>query len=201
MVPPRTSKKEEEEEEVVFSLTQPYTEHLHYARRTSLPKAYVLTPTDSRLAKRERARRRKGQTFRPNGNEQRRNDKRRCSEHPQRRVKEGFWPVAFPVPPSSGGACVEGVPPEIGLEVLALPTSRQLMAVSHDYYLKAPMKMNISHKGVCICEKAEPDAKDSAYATWDAENSMVMAWLVNSMEEDISANYLGYLEPRTCGTI
>ncbi|KAK0570562.1 hypothetical protein LWI29_003228 [Acer saccharum] len=41
-------------------------------------------------------------------------------------------------------------------------------------------------------EKAEPDAKDSAHATWDAENSMVIAWLVNSIEEDINVNYLGY---------
>ena len=103
-----------------------------------------------RSAKRERARRRKRQTLRPNGNEQRRNDKMRCSGHPQRRV-EGFGPVAFPVPPSSSGACVWGVLPEIGLEALALPTSRQLMAVGHDYYQKAPMKMNISHGGVCIC--------------------------------------------------
>ena len=102
-----------------------------------------------RSAKRERARRRKGQTLRPNGNEQRRNDKMRCSGHPRR--VEGFGPVAFPAPPSSGGACGGGVPPEIGLEALALPTSRQLMAVGHDYYQKAPMKMNISHGGVCIC--------------------------------------------------
>ena len=102
-------------------------------------------------AKRERARRSKGQTLRPNGNEQGCNEKMRCSGHPhlERRV-EGFGPVAFPVPPSSGGACVGGVPPEIGLEALALPTSRQLMAVGHDYYQKAPMKMNISHGGVCI---------------------------------------------------
>ncbi|GLT77421.1 hypothetical protein SLA2020_490090 [Shorea laevis] len=104
-----------------------------------------------RSAKRERARRRKRQTLRPNGNEQRRNDKMRCSGHPhlERRV-EGFGPVAFPVPPSSGGACVGDMPPEIGLEALAL---RQLMsmAVGHDYYQKAPMKMmNISHGGVCI---------------------------------------------------
>uniref|UniRef100_A0A6N2N209 Cytochrome c biogenesis FC n=1 Tax=Salix viminalis TaxID=40686 RepID=A0A6N2N209_SALVM len=77
-----------------------------------------------------------------NGNEQRRNDKMRCSGHPhlKRRV-EGFGPLAFPVPPSSG---------ERGVEALALPTSRQLMAVGHDYYQKAPMKMNISHGGVCI---------------------------------------------------
>lgn len=102
-----------------------------------------------RSAKRERARRRKRQTLRPNGNEQRRNDKMRCSGHPRR--VEGFGPVAFPAPPSSGGACGGGVPPEIGLEALALPTSRQLMAVGHDYYQKAPMKMNISHGGVCIC--------------------------------------------------
>nr|AQK77843.2 cytochrome c biogenesis FC [Lophophytum mirabile subsp. bolivianum] len=102
-----------------------------------------------RSAKRERARRRKGQTHRPNGNEQRRrrNDKM-CPGHThlERRV-EGLGPVAFPVPPSPGGACVA----EIGLEALALPTSRQLMAVGHDYHQKAPMKMNISHGGVCIC--------------------------------------------------
>nr|UJP68013.1 Cytochrome c maturation subunit Fc2 [Erycibe obtusifolia] len=36
-------------------------------------------------------------------------------------------------------------PPEIGLEALTLPTSRQLMAVGHDYYQKVNMKMNISH--------------------------------------------------------
>jgi hypothetical protein len=45
---------------------------------------------------------------------------------------------------------VGGAPPEIGLEALTLPTSRQLVAVGHDYYKKAPMKMNISHGGVCI---------------------------------------------------
>ncbi|KAL4606083.1 hypothetical protein ACB092_09G077500 [Castanea dentata] len=105
-----------------------------------------------RSAKRERAQRRKGQTLRLNENEQRRNDKMRCSGHPhlERRV-EGFGPVTFPVPPLSGGACVGGVPPEIGLEALGLPTSRQLMAIGRDYYQKAPMKMNISHGGVCIC--------------------------------------------------
>nr|QLA48227.1 cytochrome c biogenesis FC [Medinilla magnifica] len=105
-----------------------------------------------RSAKRERARRRKGKRLRPKVNEQRRNDKMRCSGHSHlKRSVEGFGPVAFPLPPSSGGACVGGVPPEIGLEALALPTSRQLMAVGHDYYQKAQMKMNISHGGVCIC--------------------------------------------------
>nr|YP_009121946.1 cytochrome c biogenesis FC [Hyoscyamus niger]AJK91371.1 cytochrome c biogenesis FC [Hyoscyamus niger] len=113
-------------------------------------RTFFFLPRD-RSAKPERARRRKGQTLRPNGNEQRRNEKMRCLGHPhlERRV-EGFGPVAFPVPPSSGGACVEGAPPEIGLEALTLPTSRELMAVGHDYYQKAPMKMNISHGGVCI---------------------------------------------------
>ncbi|YP_003875499.1 cytochrome c biogenesis FC (mitochondrion) [Silene latifolia] len=104
-----------------------------------------------RSAKRERARRRKRQTLRTNGNEQRRNDKIKCPGRPhlERRV-EGFGPVAFPVPPSSGGACMGGVLPEIGLEAPALPTSRQLMAVGHDYYQKVNMRMTISHGGVCI---------------------------------------------------
>lgn len=114
-------------------------------------RTFFSLPRD-RSAKRERARRRKRQTLRPNGNQQRRNDKMRCPRHPHLEGRvEGFGPVAFPVPPSSGGACVGGAQPEIGLEALTLPTSRQLMAVGHDYYKKAPMKMNISHGGVCIC--------------------------------------------------
>nr|WML72258.1 cytochrome c biogenesis FC [Ceratophyllum demersum] len=111
----------------------------------------LLSLPRDRSAKRERARRRKRQRLRPNGNEQRRNDKMRCPGHPhlEKRVS-GFGPLAFPVPPSSGGACVGGVPPSIGLEALALPTSRLLMAVGHDYYQKAPIQIPISHGGVCI---------------------------------------------------
>ena len=41
-------------------------------------------------------------------------------------------------------------------------------------------------------EKKAPAEADPTYDTWDAENSMVMAWLVNSMEEDISSNYMCY---------
>jgi hypothetical protein len=41
-------------------------------------------------------------------------------------------------------------PPEIGREALTLSTSRQLMAVGHDYYQKANMKMKTSHGGVCV---------------------------------------------------
>ncbi|KAK0596299.1 hypothetical protein LWI29_014460 [Acer saccharum] len=40
--------------------------------------------------------------------------------------------------------------------------------------------------------KKKPKSTDVQHATWDVKNSMVMAWLVNSMEEDISSNYLGY---------
>ncbi|MCE3216463.1 hypothetical protein HAX54_006618 [Datura stramonium] len=52
----------------------------------------------------------------------------RClgNPHLERRV-EGFGPVAFLVPLSSGGAFVEGVPPEIELEALTLPTTQELM--------------------------------------------------------------------------
>ncbi|KAF5782318.1 hypothetical protein HanRHA438_Chr11g0507141 [Helianthus annuus] len=77
-----------------------------------------------RSAKRERARRRKGQRLRPNRNEQGRNDKMRGSGHLhlERRV-EVFGPVALPVSPSSGTACVRSAPPEIGLEALTLPRS------------------------------------------------------------------------------
>ncbi|GKD91161.1 hypothetical protein Tco_1366668, partial [Tanacetum coccineum] len=113
-------------------------------------RTFFSLPRD-RSVKRERARRRKGQRLQPNRNEQGRNDKTRCPGHPHLEIRvKVFGPVALPVPPSSGGACVGGVPTKIEIEALTLPTSRHLMAVGHDYYKKAPIKMNISHGGVCI---------------------------------------------------
>lgn len=44
--------------------------------------------------------------------------------------------------------------------------------------------------GYLTGETKAPPETDPAYATWDAGNSMVMMWLVNSMEEDISSNYM-----------
>ncbi|KAI6677516.1 hypothetical protein NL676_038312 [Syzygium grande] len=38
----------------------------------------------------------------------------------------------------------------------------------------------------------KPAINDPTWAVWDAENSTIMTWLTNSMEEDIGANYLGY---------
>jgi hypothetical protein len=128
-----------------------YLESFRGVLRLLFFRTLFFLPRD-RSAKRERARRRKRQTLRPNGNEQRRNEKMRCPGHPHdERRGEGFGPVAFPVTPSSGGACGGGVPPEIGLEALALPTSRLRVAVGHDDYQKAPMNLPISHGGVCIC--------------------------------------------------
>ncbi|KAJ1680615.1 hypothetical protein LUZ63_010665 [Rhynchospora breviuscula] len=99
----------------------------------------------NRSAERERARKRKGQTLRPEGNEQGLNE----LINMERRV-DGFGPVAFPGSPSSSGASLGGVPPKIGLEAFALPTSRLLMAVGHGYYKKVKMNLPISHVGACI---------------------------------------------------
>lgn len=46
--------------------------------------------------------------------------------------------------------------------------------------------------GYLTGDKKAPATKDPTYATWDAENSMVMTWLVNSVDEDISSNYMCY---------
>jgi len=46
--------------------------------------------------------------------------------------------------------------------------------------------------GYLTGEKKEPALEDPSHPTWDAENSMVMTWLVNSMEEEISSNYMCY---------
>ena len=47
--------------------------------------------------------------------------------------------------------------------------------------------------GYLMGEKKAPAVDDPNYAIWDAENSRVMTWLLNSMEEDISSNYMCYL--------
>jgi hypothetical protein len=46
--------------------------------------------------------------------------------------------------------------------------------------------------GYITGDKKQPDKEGADYETWDAENSMVMTWLVNSMTEEIGANYLCY---------
>lgn len=46
--------------------------------------------------------------------------------------------------------------------------------------------------GYLTGDQPQPDPSDPQHAVWDAENSMVMTWLVNSMEEDISSNYMCY---------
>ncbi|CAN1804463.1 hypothetical protein LINPERHAP1_LOCUS23930, partial [Linum perenne] len=38
----------------------------------------------------------------------------------------------------------------------------------------------------------KPEEGKSEFDVWDAENSMVMTWLVNSMMPEIGANFLGY---------
>ncbi|XP_072062320.1 uncharacterized protein [Arachis hypogaea] len=46
--------------------------------------------------------------------------------------------------------------------------------------------------GYLTGERSQPNITDPQYHVWDTENSMVMTWLVNSMEEDISSNYMYY---------
>ena len=46
--------------------------------------------------------------------------------------------------------------------------------------------------GYITGDKKEPAIDDPTHGIWDAENSMVMTWLVNSMEEEISSNYMCY---------
>ena len=46
--------------------------------------------------------------------------------------------------------------------------------------------------GYLTSETKALKSTDPAYATWDIENSMVMTWLVKSMEEDLNSNYMCY---------
>jgi len=46
--------------------------------------------------------------------------------------------------------------------------------------------------GYITGDKKAPAVNDPLFDSWDAENSMIMTWLVNSMEEDISSNYMCY---------
>ncbi|KAJ4721162.1 hypothetical protein OWV82_008883 [Melia azedarach] len=38
--------------------------------------------------------------------------------------------------------------------------------------------------------KTEPASGDPSYEVWQAENSMVLAWLINSMEPEVSQNFI-----------
>ncbi|RVW87753.1 Cyclin-dependent kinase D-2 [Vitis vinifera] len=58
--------------------------------------------------------------------------------------------------------------------------------------LRRPFLQRTWKDGLLTGEKKAPAVDDPNYAIWDAENSMVMTWLVNSMEEDISSNYMCY---------
>lgn len=40
-----------------------------------------------------------------------------------------------------------------------------------------------------IGDSTAPNLMNSTYVTWNAENSMVMTWLVNSMDKDINSSY------------
>ncbi|KAI6678582.1 hypothetical protein NL676_039378 [Syzygium grande] len=46
--------------------------------------------------------------------------------------------------------------------------------------------------GYLTGDTAVPAINDPTWAVRDAENSMIMTWLTNSMEEDIGVNYPGY---------
>lgn len=40
--------------------------------------------------------------------------------------------------------------------------------------------------------KPKPSETDPSFQTWDAKNSIVTAWIINSMREDISHNFMLY---------
>ena len=46
--------------------------------------------------------------------------------------------------------------------------------------------------GYITGDKNKPATDDPSHSIWDVENSMVMTWQVNSMDEDISSNYMCY---------
>ena len=73
---------------------------------------------------------------------------------------------------------------------------------------EAVLLLNLQQKLTKQNSKREKGSKttmlektDATYATWDAENSMIMACLVNAMEEDISANYTCYSTSKNFGAI
>ncbi|CAN1190788.1 hypothetical protein LINPERHAP2_LOCUS40694 [Linum perenne] len=54
-------------------------------------------------------------------------------------------------------------------------------------YLRGRRKL-----GYITGAKKEPEEDDAAYEAWDSDNGTIITWLVNSMTEEIGAQYLGY---------
>ncbi|KAH9744843.1 retrotran gag 3 domain-containing protein [Citrus sinensis] len=77
------------------------------------------------------------------------------------------------------------------------PVQITIIRLNRDNYLRwsQSIRMYIRGRGKLgyrTRDKKATATEDPMYATWDAENSIVMTWLVNSMDEDISSNYLCY---------
>ncbi|KAK0571978.1 hypothetical protein LWI29_024352 [Acer saccharum] len=86
-----------------------------------------------------------------------------------------------------------GLPPSLDHHSVQITNIR----LNRDNFLcwSLAMRMYIYGRGkigYLTGDKTEPEKTIAQHATWDAKNSMVMAWLVNFMEKDISANYIGY---------
>lgn len=66
------------------------------------------------------------------------------------------------------------------------------------------VRMYVRGRGKMGCltgDTKAPKTNDPNYALWDAENSMIMVSLVNSMNEDISANYMCYSKAKESGIV
>lgn len=64
------------------------------------------------------------------------------------------------------------------------------------------VRMYIRGRGKIGCltgEKKEPAFEDPGYSTSDAENSILMTWLVNCMEDETSSNYMCYHTAKELG--
>jgi len=63
-------------------------------------------------------------------------------------------------------------------------------------YLKGRRKL-----GYITGAKKEPEEDDAAYEAWDSDNGTIITWLVNSMTEEIGAQYPGYQSAKEVWTM
>ncbi|KAG8377391.1 hypothetical protein BUALT_Bualt08G0028100 [Buddleja alternifolia] len=85
------------------------------------------------------------------------------------------------------------------------PIQITTIRLNGDHFLRWSQSVRI-HQGrgkirYLTGESKRPDVEDPAYAIRDAENSMVMTWLVNSIVEESDANTCATLLRRSFGTM
>ncbi|XP_073132836.1 uncharacterized protein [Henckelia pumila] len=102
-------------------------------------------------------------------------------------------------PESEKSSKVSGLNPTVTFESTSLQITNHKLNGKNFFQWSRSVQLVIRGKGkfgYLDGSISPPSATDPTYQNWDVPNSMVMAWLINSMEESIGETYLFHLSAK-----